>query len=83
MTRKKYELTPEHRAQLEPWRDKWIANAMSTAPMTAATLYEAANRCAADAIRWSRRPLGAKVAAVKRARAVELRAMAREMVRHV
>ena len=29
-----YELTDEHRAQLAPWRDKWIANAMSTAPMT-------------------------------------------------
>ncbi len=32
--RKKYELTPEHRAQLEPWRDRWIANAMSTKAMT-------------------------------------------------
>ena len=30
---KKYELTPEHRAQLKPWADKWIANAMSTKPM--------------------------------------------------
>ena len=35
MARKKlYELTPEHEAQLEPWRDRWIANAMSTAAMT-------------------------------------------------
>ena len=33
MTKKKYELTPEHRAQLEPWAQRWIANAMSTAPM--------------------------------------------------
>jgi hypothetical protein len=50
---KKYELTPEHRAQLKPWADKWIANAMSTkamddedrAAMRAAIkgLYEAAN----------------------------------------
>jgi len=31
---KKYELTPEHREQLKPWADKWIANAMSTAAMT-------------------------------------------------
>lgn len=30
---KKYKLTPEHQAQLEPWRDRWIANAMSTKPM--------------------------------------------------
>jgi hypothetical protein len=29
----KYTLTPEHRAQLKPWADKWIANAMSTKPM--------------------------------------------------
>lgn len=25
---KKYQLTPEHREQLKPWADKWIANAM-------------------------------------------------------
>lgn len=31
---KKYELTPEHCAQLKPWADRWIANAMSTAAMT-------------------------------------------------
>jgi len=31
---KRYELTDEHRAQLPAWRDKWIANAMSTASMT-------------------------------------------------
>ena len=30
---KKYELTPEHRAQLKPWAEKWIANAMSTKAM--------------------------------------------------
>ena len=29
----RYKLTKEHQAQLAPWRDKWIANAMSTAPM--------------------------------------------------
>ena len=49
----KYELTDEHRALLPAWRDKWIANAMSTAPMTdkereicrdaARRLYQAAN----------------------------------------
>jgi len=31
---KLYELTPEHQAQLESWRDRWIANAMSTTAMT-------------------------------------------------
>ena len=31
---KLYELTPEHRAQLCAWRDRWIANAMSTTAMT-------------------------------------------------
>ena len=30
---KKYKLTPEHEAKLPAWRDKWIANAMSTKPM--------------------------------------------------
>jgi hypothetical protein len=31
---KRYTLTPEHRAELPGWADRWIANAMSTAPMT-------------------------------------------------
>ena len=31
--KKKYELTPEHREQLKPWADKWVANAMSTKAM--------------------------------------------------
>ena len=43
MTKKIYSLTDEHRAQLKPWADKWIANAMSTAPMTAADRLEAAD----------------------------------------
>ena len=30
----KYTLTDEHRAQLDPWARKWIANAMSTTAMT-------------------------------------------------
>ena len=30
----KYTLTDAHRAQLQPWTDRWIANALSTAPMT-------------------------------------------------
>lgn len=34
MTKKKYSLTDEHRAQFEPWRDKWITNALSTEAMT-------------------------------------------------
>lgn len=33
MSKKPYELTEEHRAQMGPWRDKWIANARSTKPM--------------------------------------------------
>ena len=28
-----YELTPEHTAQLKPWADRWIANAMSCEAM--------------------------------------------------
>lgn len=34
MARKLYSLTDEHRAQLKPWAERWIANAMSTTPMT-------------------------------------------------
>ena len=34
MSKKLYNLSDEHRAQLKPWADKWIANAMSVAPMT-------------------------------------------------
>lgn len=29
----KYKLTEEHKKQLKPWADKWLANAMSTKPM--------------------------------------------------
>lgn len=32
-TKEPYSLTEEHRAQLQPWAEKWIANAMSTKPM--------------------------------------------------
>src|SRR5690606_33863582 len=32
--RKKYELTPEHRARLPEWRDRWIRTIMSTDAMT-------------------------------------------------
>lgn len=49
--------------------------------MTPAALYEHANRCAAHAIRWSRRPLGEKAAAHYRALAAEYRQQAREMLR--
>jgi hypothetical protein len=31
---RKYSLTEEHRAQLKPWAERWIRNAMSTAAMT-------------------------------------------------
>jgi hypothetical protein len=34
MKKKLYSLTEEHRAQLKPWTDKWIKNAMSTEPMS-------------------------------------------------
>ena len=34
MARKLYSLTDEHRARLTPWAELWIANAMSTTPMT-------------------------------------------------
>ena len=33
-TKKKYALTEEHRAQLKPWADKWIANALRTDPQS-------------------------------------------------
>ncbi len=33
MAKKLYELTDEHRAQLKPWADKWIANSLSTKQM--------------------------------------------------
>jgi hypothetical protein len=52
----KYKLTDKHRAQLKPWADKWIANALSTKPMddedrakmreAIAGLYAAANLAA-------------------------------------
>lgn len=29
-----YELTDEHKAQIKPWTDKWVANAMSTRRIT-------------------------------------------------
>ena len=34
MAKQLYTLTDEHRAMLPAWRDKWIANAMSTEAMT-------------------------------------------------
>jgi hypothetical protein len=41
--KKKYELTEEYRAQLKPWADKWIANAMSTKPIDRPRMIEAVN----------------------------------------
>ena len=52
MARKLYSLTDEHRAQLKPWAERWIANAMSTTPMTDAdreTCADAARRLYAAA----------------------------------
>ena len=34
MTKKKYALTEQDKEQFKPCADKWIANAMSTDPMT-------------------------------------------------
>lgn len=34
MSQKKYTLTPEHKAQFDAIRDKWIENALSTTPAT-------------------------------------------------
>src|SRR5215831_8801799 len=33
-TKKLYELTPEHRSQLKPWAERWIANALRTEPQS-------------------------------------------------
>lgn len=41
----KYELTPEHEAQLEPWAQKWINNALLTAPMTTQEWLEVQEAC--------------------------------------
>jgi len=60
---------PEHKAQLDAWRDRWIANAMSTAPadqpkMRAAMagLYRAANLTPPDHVVFVRSPLTAAIA---------------------
>lgn len=44
---------------------------------TPAQLYEAANRAAAEAMRWAREPDGARLAALRRQDARALRALAR------
>jgi hypothetical protein len=69
----KYSLTPEHRAQFEPWRDKWISNAMSTAAMTnedqeicrdaVVRLYRAANLPPPQNIVFTTSPFAARFAA--------------------
>lgn len=53
VTKKKYSLIPEHAAQMDGWRDLWIARAMRTEPLTdgdresmraaVAGMYQAAN----------------------------------------
>lgn len=68
---KKYSFAdhPEHEAQLEAWRDKWIANALSTEPanreiMAKAVngLYEAANLDLPLSILFVRSPLAVAIA---------------------
>jgi len=47
MTDKKYELTEEHKAQIQPWAQKWIKNALSTKHMDKAEydiMYNALNK---------------------------------------
>ena len=45
----------------------------------AAKLYEAANRAAADAMRWSREPNGEAIARIRRQDAETLRSLARSL----
>lgn len=84
MTGKKlYSLTDEHRAQLPAWRDKWIANAMSTSPMTdedrAITreailgLYAAANKPAPKVIVFVPSPIVLRIAGGFAAAAIYMR----------
>lgn len=49
--------------------------------MTPAELYEAANKAAADAMRWRRAPEGGCLAKIRRRDAKALRAMARAALR--
>jgi hypothetical protein len=64
---KLYSLTDEHRAQLKPWADKWIANNLNTARYTDADkaactqaikdLYKAADLAEPDAVVFVRSPI--------------------------
>jgi hypothetical protein len=70
---KKYVLTAEHEAQLKPWAEKWIKNAMSckamddsdrTAMVSAINgLYSSADLEQPKTIAFVKSPLAAKVAA--------------------
>src|SRR5262245_22618658 len=73
-TKKKlYTLTDAHRAQLKPWADKWIANAMNCEPMTAGDrlamnaavrgLYAAADLKAPRNVVFAPSPISAALAA--------------------
>lgn len=72
-TQGKYQLTPEHEAQLKPWADKWIENALSTKPMDDADraamvtaidgLYDAADLDRPRHIVFVPSPLAARIAA--------------------
>lgn len=68
----RYTIPDEHRAQLQPWAQRWIDNAMSTAPISdeeratsedaARRLYEAAELKAPRVV-WARGPISGAVAA--------------------
>ena len=68
-----YKLTDEHRAQLKPWADKYIAQALRTTPLTLDErsrverairgLYTAADLSAPKAIIWVGSPIAAAFAA--------------------
>ena len=69
---KKYSLTEDHRSQLKPWADKWIANTMSTKTMSAddkldcrefvKQLYDAANLPAPKHILFVKSPIALTMA---------------------
>lgn len=69
---KKYSLTEDHRSQLKPWADKWIANTMSTKTMSAddkldcrefvKQIYDAANLPAPKHILFVKSPIALTIA---------------------
>ena len=75
MTRTKYSFDdhPEHRAQLQPWAERWIANALNTKPMDDADrdamraaidgMYDAAKLPRPRNIVFAASPIGGAIAA--------------------